>query len=66
MKKRTVHTTSIPLRGPLYRGERRLRIALVGLPNSGKSTLFAAVSSTSVQTYQCHDPQLHRNAALNA
>ena len=50
MKKRTVHTTTIPLRGPLYRGERRLRIALVGLPGSGKSALFAAVSSTSVQS----------------
>jgi ferrous iron transport protein B len=50
MKKQTVHTATIPLRGPLYRGERRLRIALVGLPASGKSTLFAAVSSTSVQT----------------
>jgi len=49
MKKQTVHTATIPLRGPLYRGERRLRIALVGLPASGRSTLFAAVASTSVQ-----------------
>lgn len=40
----------IPLRTPLYRGERRLRIALVGMPNSGKSTLFQTVSSTSVRT----------------
>jgi ferrous iron transport protein B len=50
MKRRTVQTTAIPIRGPLFRGERRLRIALVGLPNSGKSSLFTAVSSTSVQT----------------
>lgn len=50
MKRQAVHTATIPLRGPLYRGERRLRIALVGLPNSGRSTLFAAVSSTSVQS----------------
>ena len=50
MKQPAVHTVAIPLRGPLYRGERRVRIALVGLPNSGKSTLFAAVSSTSVET----------------
>jgi ferrous iron transport protein B len=50
MKKKTVHTATIPIRGPLFRGERRLRIALVGLPNSGKSTLFAAVASTSVET----------------
>ena len=50
MKKKTVHTATIPIRGPLFRGERRLRIALVGLPNSGKSSLFAAVSSTSVDT----------------
>jgi ferrous iron transport protein B len=41
---------SIPLRTPLYRGERRLRIALVGMPNAGKSTLFAAVSSASPQS----------------
>ena len=44
----TPHTVAIPLREPLFRGPRRLRIALVGLPNSGKSTLFAAVASTSV------------------
>jgi ferrous iron transport protein B len=40
----------VPLRTPLYRGERRLRIALVGMPNSGKSTLFKAVASTSIHT----------------
>lgn len=39
-------TFSIP--ATLYRGERRLRIALAGMPNSGKSTLFQAVSSTSI------------------
>ena len=50
MKRRTVQTTAIPIRGPLFRGERRLRIALVGLPNSGRSSLFTAVSSTSVRT----------------
>ncbi|HEY9199393.1 MAG TPA: ferrous iron transporter B [Gammaproteobacteria bacterium] len=41
---------SVPLRMPLFRGARHLRIALVGLPNSGKSTLFKAVSSTAIQT----------------
>jgi ferrous iron transport protein B len=41
--------TAIPLRTPLFRGERRLRIALVGMPNSGKSTLFQAVSSTAIR-----------------
>ncbi len=38
---------AIPLRTPLLRGERRLRIALVGLPGGGKTTLFDAVSSAA-------------------
>jgi ferrous iron transport protein B len=50
MKASTPQTATIPLHLPLLRGKRRLCIALVGLPNSGKSTLFAAVASTSVQT----------------
>ena len=41
--------TAVPLRTPLFRGERRLRIALVGLPGSGKTTVFDAVSSTAPQ-----------------
>ncbi len=42
-----VSETAVPLRTPLFRGERRLRIALVGLPGSGKTTVFDAVSSTA-------------------
>ncbi|MDH3870844.1 MAG: ferrous iron transporter B [Gammaproteobacteria bacterium] len=42
--------TAIPVPGQLFRGEGRLRIALVGMPNSGKSTLFKAVSSTAINT----------------
>lgn len=41
---------AIPLHTPLYRGKRSLRIALVGAPGGGRSTLFRAVQSTSVQT----------------
>jgi len=41
---------AFPLRTPLFRGERRLRIALVGMAASGKSTLFDAVSSTAPHT----------------
>lgn len=40
----------IALHTPLLRGARRLRIALVGLPGAGKTTLFNAVSSTAPQT----------------
>ncbi|MDH5631601.1 MAG: ferrous iron transporter B [Gammaproteobacteria bacterium] len=39
----------IPVSDSLFRGSRTLRIALVGMPNSGKSTLFNAVASTAVQ-----------------
>lgn len=59
--KQPVRTTAVPLRHPLFRGERRLRIALVGLPGCGKSTFFRAVASTSVHrgaltgTHQVYD-----------
>lgn len=57
----TRHVATVPLREPLFRGKRRLRIALVGLPNSGKSTLFDAVSSTSVQSGALAGTQLTYN-----
>jgi ferrous iron transport protein B len=43
-------TVAVPLRLPLFRGERRLRIALVGAPGGGKRTLFRAVQATSVRS----------------
>ena len=44
---RTGKTAIIELRGPLLRGDSRVRIALVGMPGCGASTLFRAVESTS-------------------
>ena len=41
---------NVPLLTPVFQGRKHLRIALVGMPNSGKSTLFQAVSATSVHT----------------
>lgn len=40
----------VPVPRNLFRGAHRLRIALIGMPNCGKSTLFEAVASTSIQT----------------
>jgi len=42
-----VTTAKVPLRLPLFRGEKRLRIALVGLPGAGCSTIFRAIEGTS-------------------
>lgn len=39
--------STIPLRTPLLRGERRLRFVLVGVANAGKRTLFDDVSSAA-------------------
>ncbi len=48
---------TVTLHTPLLRGARRLRIALVGLPGAGKTTLFDAVSSTAPQTGALTDSQ---------
>ena len=42
--------TYVPIPDKLFRGKRCLRIALIGMPNSGKSTLFKSVASTAVRT----------------
>lgn len=39
----------VPINSPLYRGENRLLIALTGLANSGKTTIFENVASTFVR-----------------
>lgn len=41
--------TAIPLRGPLLRGDRRPRVALIGRYGVGKSTIFDAASSPVVR-----------------
>jgi ferrous iron transport protein B len=46
---RPIATVAVPLHTPLYRGARRLRIALVGAPDAGKRTLFRAVQAASVR-----------------
>ena len=40
----------VPLTKPVFRGRTHLRIALVGMPNTGKSTLFDAVAATAFET----------------
>ena len=44
-----MQTATIPLRGPLLRGKRRARVALVGRRLTGKSSIFQAASSPAVQ-----------------
>jgi ferrous iron transport protein B len=45
----SVKITAIPLHGPLLRGERRPRVALIGRHGVGKSTLFDAAASPVVR-----------------
>jgi len=52
MKPATTSEQEVPLLGPLYRGKDRLRMALIGQPNSGKSTIFNIVASTSIDLGQ--------------
>ena len=44
-----MQTTTIPLRGPLLRGSRSPRVALVGRRRTGKSSIFQAASSPAVR-----------------
>lgn len=46
--KASAATATIPLRGPLLRGHRRLRVALIGRFGAGKSTIFADAASPVV------------------
>jgi ferrous iron transport protein B len=47
--KRAERVHTIPLHGPLLRGERRPRVALVGRRRTGKSTIFQAAASPAVR-----------------
>jgi len=44
-----MQNATIPLRGPLLRGNRRPRVALVGRRRTGKSSIFQAAASPSVR-----------------
>lgn len=44
-----MQNATIPLRGPLLRGNRRPRVALIGRRRTGKSSIFQAASSPAVQ-----------------
>jgi len=58
-------TASARLSGPLFRGEQRLRMALVGRPGSGKSTIFQAVASTSIDRgYLAHTDKAYRRCTV--
>ena len=50
IKQRPSQHFDVPVSKPVFRGDQHLRIALVGMPNSGKRTLFNAVAATSIQT----------------
>jgi ferrous iron transport protein B len=47
--KKSSSATAIPLRGPLLRGKRRPRVALIGRFGAGKSTIFDAAASPVVR-----------------
>ena len=48
-KSRTPGISTVPLRGPLLRGDRRPRVALIGRFGVGKSAIFDAASSPVVR-----------------
>src|SRR5574341_241179 len=48
-----VKTATVQLPQKLFRGEKRLRIALVGLPGAGTNTVFQAVQSAGASGTQC-------------
>ena len=50
---RSPAVTVVPLPERLFRGERRLRIALIGLPGAGTRTLFDAVASGQHPPCEC-------------
>lgn len=43
-----IRESRVVLPTTLFRGAQQLRIALVGMPTGGKTTLFQAVSSTAI------------------
>ena len=61
----TPPAAAIPLRGPLLRGGRRPRVALIGRYGTGKSTLFDAAASPVVRRERLGGDEAYRECVVD-